>query len=359
MQSVFPAQNLKMTKAVSEDQKLLIDWYIENKRELPWRSHDGEVKNAYRIWISEVMLQQTTVSAVIPFYEKFTNRFPAVSDLAKATIEDVYVMWAGLGYYSRARNLHKSAQIIHEFIRTEKGFPQSYQQLLELPGFGPYTARAVSSLAFGEKTGVLDGNVIRVLSRKYGIDSDWWQTAARSDLQKIVDQLAQTDQVSELNQGLMELGATICTPKKVLCLMCPWVKTCVSRKQDRISERPRMRPRAAFEIWQWDFQVTVRKAMVKRKSTTEIFLVENTSTPFLKKNWLPLSTAKKISKKPKKYDIKHGVTKFDIFCTVKTVKKRTGPKSALTNGRWIDIAEIQKINPTSLMKKIIGFVTEK
>ncbi len=355
MQSVFPVQNSKISKSVLADQTQLIQWYQENKRDLPWRKS----KDPYRIWISEVMLQQTTVSAVIPFYEKFMNRFPTVTELANSTIEDVYVMWAGLGYYSRARNLHKSAVLISEMISGGNEFPQNYQQLLELPGFGPYTARAVSSLAFGEKTGVLDGNVIRVLSRKYGIDSDWWQTAARNDLQKIVDQLAQTQYVSELNQGLMELGATICTPKKVLCLMCPWVKTCISRKQDRISERPRMRPRQTFEIWQWNFFIQTRKVLIQKKQSMEIFLTENTSTPFLKKNWLPVSNAKKVLTKPKKYDLKHGVTKFDIFCNVKINQKIPGPKSVSEDGRWVNVSEIQKINPTSLIKKIIGFISEK
>ena len=141
--------------------------------------------------------------------------------------------------------------------------------------------------------------------------------------------------------------------------MCPWVKTCVSRKQDRISERPRLRPRAAFEIWQWDFQVATRNIKVKKKIITEIFLVENEMTPFLKKNWLPYSTAKKLSKKPKKYDLKHGVTKFDIFCGISVLKKIPGPKSELAAGRWVDVTDIQKINPTSLMKKIIGFISEK
>jgi A/G-specific adenine glycosylase len=352
MQSVFPIQNLT---TLSEDQTQLILWYKKNKRDLPWRKS----KDPYKIWISEVMLQQTTVSAVIPFYEKFMNRFPTILDLANATIEDVYVMWAGLGYYSRARNLHKSAQLIANLILTGDGFPQSYQQLLLLPGFGPYTARAVSSLAFGEKTGVLDGNVIRVLSRKYGIDSDWWQTSARKELQNIVDQLAQTKHVSELNQGLMELGATICTPKKVLCMMCPWVKTCLSRKQDRISERPRMRPRASFETWEWDFDVRVRHTSIKKKLITEIFLTQNTATPFLKNNWLPLSTAKKINQKPKNYDLKHGVTKFNIFCTVKQNSKASVPKSVIATGQWIKITDVPKLNPTSLMKKIIGFISEK
>ncbi len=301
------------------------------------------------------MLQQTTVAAVIPFYEKFMTRFPTIADLAKASIEDVYVMWAGLGYYSRARNLHKAAIEINKQILSGQGFPQSYQQLLELSGFGPYTSRAVSSLAFGEKVGVLDGNVIRVLSRKYGIDSDWWQTTARNELQTLVDELAQTNSVSELNQGLMELGATVCTPKKVLCLMCPWVKTCVTRKEDKISQRPRQRPRAEFEIWQWDFQVHIQR----KKTITEIFLAENSATPFLKKNWLPPSTAQKLKSKPKKYDLKHSVTKFDIFCKVSVSEKSPRPKSKDIQGKWVNVNKVAEINPTSLMKKIIGLIPQE
>lgn len=341
--------NLRI-KSIESDRKQLIAWYQQNKRELPWRKS----KDPYKIWISEVMLQQTTVAAVVPFYEKFMKRFPSVEALARATIEEVYVMWAGLGYYSRARNLHKAAIEINNQVLSGHGFPQSYQQLLLLPGFGPYTSRAVSSLAFGEKTGVLDGNVIRVLSRKYGIDSDWWQTTARNELQNLVDQLAQTNSVSELNQGLMELGATVCTPKKVLCLMCPWVKTCVTRKEDKISTRPRQRPRAEFEIWQWDFQVQIQR----KKTTTEIFLTENTATPFLKKNWLPASTAKKIKSKPKKYDLKHGVTKFDIFCKVSVIEKSPRPKSKEVDGKWVNVDKVAEINPTSLMKKIIGLIPQ-
>lgn len=342
--------NLRI-KSIENDRKQLIAWYQQNKRVLPWRKS----KDPYKIWISEVMLQQTTVAAVIPFYEKFMTRFPTVEALAMATIEDVYVMWAGLGYYSRARNLHKAAIEINNQILSGHGFPQSYQQLIELPGFGPYTSRAVSSLAFGEKTGVLDGNVIRVLSRKYGIDSDWWQTTARNELQTLVDQLAQINSVSDLNQGLMELGATVCTPKKVLCLMCPWVKTCVTRKEDKISTRPRPRPRAEFEIWQWDFQVQIQR----KKTTTEIFLAENSATPFLKKNWLPPSKAQKLKSKPKKYDLKHGVTKFDIFCKVSVSEKSSRPKSAKeTPGKWVNVNKVAEINPTSLMKKIIGLIPQ-
>lgn len=307
------------------------------------------------------MLQQTTVTAVIPYYEKFVTRFPTVQSLAQAKLEDIYEYWAGLGYYSRARNLHKAAQEIQKLIKSKKGFPQSYQQLLELPGFGPYTARAVSSLAFREKVGVLDGNVIRVLSRKYGIDSNWWEPKERQKLQDIADELAQTEKVSELNQALMELGATVCTPKKVMCLLCPWKKTCVSLKENKIADRPRAKKRPEFEIWQWQFHLKTK--MLKGKK--HIYLEENSATPFLKNNWLPPSQARKNKEKPakQKYHFKHGVTKYEIFVSVfdsSTDKKnlktpgKTRPMSSGQVGKWIPMAEIAKTNPTSLMKKIIA-----
>ena len=131
------------------------------------------------------MLQQTTVTAVRPFYEKFMQRFPSLKALAESKIEDVYVYWAGLGYYSRARNLHQSAQMLWAEVKKGNGFPQTAAQLLEYPGFGPYTSRAVSSLAFDEPVGVLDGNVIRILTRHFGLDVDWWMPKAKNELQNI------------------------------------------------------------------------------------------------------------------------------------------------------------------------------
>jgi A/G-specific adenine glycosylase len=328
----FKVDSVKIVN-YNTDQKKLLKWYDQYKRDLPWRAS----KDPYKIWISEVMLQQTTVTAVIPFFRKFIQKFPTVQKLASANLEDVYEYWAGLGYYSRARNIHKSAQIL-----SQTGFPQTYSELIELPGFGPYTSRAVSSICFNEKTGVLDGNVIRILSRKYGLDLAWWETKSRQHLQRISDQLAQTDRVSDLNQALMELGATVCTPKKVLCFMCPWKSTCISLQENKIEQRPLKKQRPEFEIWNWTFEVNTLKNKKK------IFLVENNETPFLKKNWLPPSKAIKVSKPPKKYDFKHSVTKYEIYVQI------TRPKSnkKAMNGKWIELTNLQKINPTSLMKKI-------
>lgn len=317
---------------IAKDQSDLITWYVANRRELPWRKD----RNPYRIWISEVMLQQTTVTAVIPFYEKFMTRFPTLETLASAQENEVIEYWAGLGYYSRARNLHKSA------IRLAgTGFHQTAAELLELPGFGPYTSRAVSSLAFGEHVGVLDGNVIRVLSRRYGLKLNWWNSKEKEILQKISDALAQTPQNSELNQGMMELGATVCTPKKPLCLMCPWKNRCIALKENLIEQLPAPKPRAEFEIWQWNFQPHIKKG--------QIYLTPFAG-PFLKNAFFPESQVEKLKKKPKTYDFKHGVTKYDLFISISKPTTKT-PKG----GQWVNLTEIKKLNPSSLMTKILKF----
>jgi len=321
-------------------QRQLIDWYNQNKRTLPWRKD----RNPYRIWISEVMLQQTTVAAVVPYYEKFMTRFPTVQKLASASEADVLEMWAGLGYYSRARNLHKAAKNIVAM----KGFPKTADELIELSGFGPYTSRAVASLAFGEKVGVLDGNVIRVLSRFYGLKLNWWENKEKEKLQKLADELAFVDENSEINQGLMELGATVCTPKSPICLLCPWKSDCVAFRDDLVAKLPLAKPKQDFEIWQWTLNPILNKK-------GEILLTPNQATPFLKKMRFPHGKAAKTKSKPKKFDIKHGVTKYDIYISIETQTKALKNKDQT----WVALKDIKKINPTSLMTKILNFLEKE
>lgn len=321
-------------------QRQLIDWYNQNKRTLPWRKD----RNPYRIWISEVMLQQTTVAAVVPYYEKFMTRFPTVQKLAAAREADVLEMWAGLGYYSRARNLHKAAKNIVAL----KGFPETANELIELSGFGPYTSRAVASLAFGEKVGVLDGNVIRVLSRFYGLKLNWWENKEKEKLQKLADELAFVDENSEINQGLMELGATVCTPKNPICLLCPWKSNCVAFREDLVAKLPLPKPKQDFEIWQWTLNPILNKK-------GEILLTPNQATPFLKKMMFPHGNAEKTKSKPKKFDIKHGVTKYDIYISINTQTKALKNKDQT----WVALKDIKKINPTSLMTKILNFLEKE
>jgi A/G-specific adenine glycosylase len=311
--------------------KLLKSWYLENQRTLPWR----QSRDPYRIWISEMMLQQTTVTAVVPYYERFLSKFPDVKSLKKASLAEVLEMWSGLGYYSRARNIHKAAQVLGE-----SGFPQSYEKLIELPGFGPYTSRAVSSLAFGERAGVVDGNVIRVMSRYYGWALPWWNPKDKIIFQKKADELVKFEDPSLINQALMELGATVCTPHSPACLLCPLQKQCEAWKTQRIQELPLKKPKKKSEIWLWNAEVCFKK--------NQIGLVENDYLPFLKGQMIFPGTALKQSKKPKSYDVKHGITHHEIYVRVKTAQVKATKKL-----KWIHLGELKKVNPSSLLKKVL------
>ena len=321
----------------SADHKLLTQWYKKNNRALPWRAN----KDPYRIWLSEVMLQQTTVVAVIPYYEKFLAKFPTVQDLANAPENEVLEAWAGLGYYSRARNLHKAAKAL-----AEKGFPKTAAKLLELPGFGPYTSRAVASIAFGEKVGVLDGNVIRVLSRKFGLKLEWWNNKGRDQLQKLSDDMALLGQSDMLNQGLMELGATVCTPQKVLCMMCPWNQSCVSREKNWVETLPLKKPRKASEVWVWKPLVAVKN--------NKVALIKNDYAPFLKGQMIFPGEISLEKNKPKAYDAKHNITHHDIFIQISQQKSIAGK-----NIEWVDVGELKKVNPSSLLQKVLQKVSPK
>ncbi|WP_415064150.1 A/G-specific adenine glycosylase [Bdellovibrio sp.] len=313
------------------DHKHLTQWYKKNHRSLPWR----ENKDPYRIWLSEVMLQQTTVIAVIPYFEKFLEKFPTVHALAEAPESEVLEAWAGLGYYSRARNLHKAAKAL-----STQGFPKTAAELLELPGFGPYTSRAVASIAFGEKVGVLDGNVIRVLSRRYGLKLEWWNNQGRAILQNISDELALLGQADVINQGLMELGATVCTPQKVTCILCPWASSCVAREKNAVEKLPLKKPRKDSEVWVWKPLVAIKDHKVA--------LVKNDYAPFLKGQMIFPGEIAKEKNKPKDYDAKHNITHHDIFIQITQRKSMSGK-----NIEWVELKELKKVNPSSLLQKVL------
>ena len=323
---------------MNSDQKKILEWYRENKRPLPWRKN----RDPYRIWISEVMLQQTTVTAVIPYYEKFMESFPTVKKLASAPESQVIKHWAGLGYYSRARNLHKSAKILNE-----TGFPRTYKELIQLPGFGPYTSRAVTSIAFDENVGVLDGNVIRVLSRKEGlIENPWWTSKGRQKLQELADQVVQDTPAHETNQALMELGATVCTPKKPSCLICPWLKPCQGQKKGLTEKIPQAKPKRAKEIWHWKVQLIQNRGRVA--------LLPNDYTPFLKKQWIFPGTIQQKKTAPKKFDLRHSITHHDIYICVEKNTLTQLPRSQKKNCQWFQQENLSEVNPSSILKKVLG-----
>jgi A/G-specific adenine glycosylase len=218
----------------------LLAWYTRHKRSLPWR----DVPDAYRTWISEIMLQQTQVETVIPYYERWLARFPSVEALAMAPLNDVLSAWEGLGYYSRARNLHRAAQIvINEF---GGNLPRNVSGLLVLPGIGRYTAGAIASIAFGADAPVLDGNVKRVLARVFDVRSDVKSPAGTKELWTLAEGLVPPGRAGDYNQALMDLGATICTPRAPACDICPVRGLCAARRLGVQLQRPVMparRPR--------------------------------------------------------------------------------------------------------------------
>ncbi|MGB2668405.1 MAG: A/G-specific adenine glycosylase, partial [Candidatus Acidiferrum sp.] len=223
--------------------KKLLAWFSEFQRDLPWR----RTKDPYRIWLSEIMLQQTRVVAAIPYYERFLERFPDVGALADAPEEEVLRHWAGLGYYSRARNLQKAArQIAAEHASR---FPDATEKALALSGIGAYTAAAILSIAYGKKLAVLDGNVARVIARLAAIRGDLRSSSHWQQLQQSADELLAPDAPGEWNQAMMELGATICTPRSPQCLLCPVSEFCEARKLGLTDVIPEKRgKRAPVEI---------------------------------------------------------------------------------------------------------------
>lgn len=332
---------------MKKNREQLLDWYRVHARDLPWRQN----RDPYRIWISEVMLQQTTVQAVIPYYERFLNRFPDLKTLATSKVEDVIAMWAGLGYYSRARNLHKAAVEIHK----SDGFPRTHTELSEFPGFGPYTSRAVSSLAFGENVGVVDGNVIRVLTRMFGLEVDWWTPAGRAVIQEKADELAATGDSSAINQAFMDLGSSICTSRQPKCLLCPWASSCVARASGRQEEFPRARPKKEREIWIWRPDVNVVRGRAG--------LVENSYAPFLKGHLIWPGVVERKNKAPKKFDFRHSVTCHDIFVIVngnkiELRKSKNQASKKEKNIKWIPLKNLKQVAPTSLVQKALGLRKE-
>jgi len=227
------------TSEIQSLRKALVDWYLANLRELPWRI----ASDPYPVWVSEVMLQQTQVATVLPYYHEFLKRFPNLQKLARANLQEVLKAWEGLGYYARARNLHKAAKVV---INQHQGhIPRSWQDLRQLPGVGDYIAAAVLSIAFNQPYAVVDGNVKRVLSRLFVMKEPVNQSPSKKIFQQAAADLLDTQKPGTFNQALMELGAIVCKPRNPLCRACPVQTWCMAYQNDRISEFPRKIKRQA------------------------------------------------------------------------------------------------------------------
>lgn len=267
---------------------LLINWYNNHKRDLPWRN----TSDPYKIWLSEIILQQTRVKQGLPYFNKFVAQYPTVQNLANAPEDEVMRLWQGLGYYSRARNLHECAKSVVNIY--DGKFPNTYNELLNLKGIGKYTAAAIASFAFGRTVPVVDGNVFRVLARYFDISEDISQPKTFSTFFNIANELIPEDQAASFNQALMEIGATICTPKNFDCGNCPLAQDCEARIHHKQSQLPvkkkkikikhrylyyliwlsdeklAMKKRGANDIWQGLFDFDLMETNIAL-STEEIF----------------------------------------------------------------------------------------
>jgi len=303
-------------------QQNLLSWYDQHRRSLPWR----ETRSPYRIWISEIMLQQTRVTAVVERYRTFLKRFPTVSSLASAKLNDVLAAWSGLGYYRRARSAHKAAKLI---VSDHGGrFPRDREQLRDLPGIGEYTSAAVASIAFGLPHAVVDGNVRRVLDRLYG------KTLSPKSCSTIAQELLPESRPGDFNQAMMELGALVCTPLPN-CKSCPVLGECATRGK---LNRPVTKPKVKTQH--------LRLALVVRDN--EVLLVQRLRTAaVMPEMWeLPADHAKT---QEGSIAFRHSITNTNY---VVSVTPRKQPPSRL-RGRWIALARLEKIPLTGLARKIL------
>lgn len=331
-------------------QPKLLQWYRKHRRDLPWR----RTWDPYAIWVSEIMLQQTTVEAVIPYYEKFLKRFPTIADLAEAGEEEVLRFWSGLGYYSRARNLHKAVQSLYRgAMKDAPTLPSSVEELRKLPGIGRYTAGAIASIAFDQKVPILDGNVMRVLSRLFRMKEDPKSTPGQKIFWKKSEEILPEKNCGDFNQALMELGATVCVPENPLCLICPLQSSCESKKrgdQDlfpqgkkKINYRDQILTAAVIQKGQ-KFLMIQRKSQGLLKGMWEFPMVEG-DTRTLLKGW-PVKPIKSLSL------VRHSVLDRRLKITP-WLCRLTGDLPKDLKYVWISPPEIENLPSSSMNRKIL------
>jgi A/G-specific adenine glycosylase len=307
----------------------LLAWYDAHRRDLPWRAD----RNPYRVWLSEIMLQQTRVAAVIEHYHEFLRRFPTIEKLAAAREASVLAAWSGLGYYRRARMMHNAAKVI---LRERQGkFPATSAQLRMLPGIGRYTAAAIASIAFSEPVAVVDGNVERVLQRILGrrlVGEDVWRAA---------DSLLDVERPGDFNQAMMELGATVCTPRSPGCLTCPVIQLCATRGELDTGDKPA--PQRKREI---HHSLIVRNRSGKNKA---VLLVQRPGDASLMADmWELPQHETSIEQSELLFTLRHSITITDY-----TVRVWRNLASNSAKGTWVPMARLPKLPLTGLTRKIL------
>jgi A/G-specific adenine glycosylase len=358
LNSQLKIQNSKLRKLVP----LMLDWFAANARDLPWR----RTRDPYAIWVSEIMLQQTQVKTVIPFWERWMRELPTLQAVARADSAKIHKLWEGLGYYTRARNLQKAAQIILKQHGAQ--FPQNFDDILALPGIGRYTAGAICSIAFNQPTPILDGNVIRVLTRIFGIAGDPREKETNQQLWQIAEELVNhaknakiKNACSHLNQSLMELGALVCTPRNPQCAVCPAKKLCIAFRYDRIAELPNLAKREtttarcfmAFVIsHQGKYLVRQRPVGVVNAHLWEFPNVELNGASTIPAEIFKTQFGSAPTAIQPLCSFKHSITRYRI--TLEAFRVESSRRPNIPAGTWRTPAQLKALAFTSAHKKILA-----
>ena len=320
-----------MSKNLTND---LLAWYQKNGRDLPWRTKGGAHFDPYAVWISEIMLQQTTVVTVWTYFDKWMKRFPTIQELAKADLQDVLLTWQGMGYYTRARKIHECAKVLMEKYKGQ--IPNNRDDLLKLPGIGPYSASSICCFAFNMPETVVDGNVLRVIARLYGITDE----ITAKDIYPLAEKLTSKQHGADYASAIMDLGAIICTPTNPKCTLCPWQQYCLARKHKIQESIPNI------------------KKLEKKNISGQVYIFQNSQGEYLIRQrtekgllhglwefpWIkgPLLN----SKHP---IVTHVFTHFKL--TLQIIHKK--PPFAITNGIWVNPNNLEQYPLSTLMQKVM------
>jgi A/G-specific adenine glycosylase len=326
----------------------LLEWYARNRRDLPWRRS----ADPYSIWVSEIMLQQTRVAVVVDRYQEFLVRFPTLHSLAAAPEHDVLALWSGLGYYRRARMLHKAAQLVVDQFEGE--LPRTSDALRLLPGIGAYTAAAIASIAHGEVVAVVDGNVERVLCRLEG-----WSAAprkgsaagARRKVEALAARLVDPKEPGDFNQAMMELGATVCLPRNPQCQLCPVVAECKTQGEHKTAVRPRMQSREVAHA------LSLRTSRKPNRTAHEVLLEQRpASQTVMPGMWeLPVLKSSTVPEKELMMTVRHAIMQVNYYVRVRMVGEERVSSLAVSDGerRWVPLAEVDGMALTGLARKVL------
>ncbi len=319
----------------------LLPWFYANKRDLPWR----HTNDPYRIWVSEIMLQQTRVEAVIPYYHRFLEALPDVSALAEAEEEVLLKLWEGLGYYSRVRNMQKAAKLVAE----RGGFPKTAEELKALPGFGDYTSGSVSSIAFGYRTPAVDGNVLRVFARLNCEENDIGSPMVKKKCAAwVTDNMPENAHPGDCNQALMELGACVCTPKSPKCEGCPLQKDCGAYQEDAVQDFPVKAPKGQKAVEEFAVYLLIQNGKILVRKRPEKGLLAGLY------EFPHHIDAKNVKITEKVCEVKHVFT-HKIWLMHGVFAESKGN----IEGIWVDAEELNRLPMASAMERFRGLVLEK